>query len=311
MHSGQVDMHSVNILLELHMGQGQFAEAVKIVENLNVTLTSLPLDLAVNYGICCAYLGDDATAESCFARLRSVAPEEFPDLFFHVGETLLGTGRFHAAQEFLEPLSRVTDNDVTVWRALGHCQRALGNPTAVETFRRAVAMQPSDVESVVALSTLLRSLHRPAEALEAVDSYVATLPLLPSGDPPPIDLRVAVEKGLLHGDLGDEENFLHMCFPIVRDSALFPGRQNRRKRKKKTKTIEIVQDEGVNILHFQTPTTTEIVSDSPPELQTSLYEILGEDELYNLIVRVRFSLFLTQSVAMSCLSWEDTTTQRK
>ena len=192
-------LHLCNILAELYMSKGKFAETISMIEDLEKRGAcggegGTPLDLAVKCGICKVYVGAPGKGpEDQFARLRAEDVLHFADLYFDVAEALLALDSHDRALEFYEPLLKDNAyNQPAIWLKIGRCHLSLcaaSNPnafqgrsgrnsgTALRYYTKVLKAVPNNSEAAVAIASLHVADGKPETALRLLDRVYAQLDL--------------------------------------------------------------------------------------------------------------------------------------
>jgi len=108
------------------------------------------------------------------------APERqqtHPTLLATAGALHCAEGKYAAAIEVLEPLTRSGRVDEMPWVNLATAQRELGGePAALASLREACDINPDNARAQADLAGLLLSMGRAAEALDVADAFLARHP---------------------------------------------------------------------------------------------------------------------------------------
>jgi tetratricopeptide (TPR) repeat protein len=117
---------------------------------------------------------------SCFleSALRFVPQRE--DLRKRLVQLDIELGRYGDAREHLKVLLASTPTDDILWEQLGICQAGGGDDrAAVESFQKAIDLDPTHCETYASLAAVLRRLDRPQEADSWMEKLVAKNPESP------------------------------------------------------------------------------------------------------------------------------------
>ena len=183
-------LHLCNILAELYMSKGKFAETIAVIEELEnrgvCGDADTPLDLAVKCGICKVYIGKPEGAEEQFSRLRAEDVSDYSDLYFDVAEALLAIDSHQRALDFYEPLLKHQEyNQPAIWLKVGRCHLCLcsgdqastsaqgrtgrDSGSALRYFTKVLKAVPNNSEAAVAIASLHVANDKPETALRLLD----------------------------------------------------------------------------------------------------------------------------------------------
>ncbi|GFR52663.1 hypothetical protein Agub_g15257, partial [Astrephomene gubernaculifera] len=186
-HPARVDLTHINILAELYMERGGYAEARALIERAGPVLCpdqALPLDLAVKAGLCLAHTGRWEEAEEVLGELLREPVEQFGDLYGSVGAALAGLGQHDKALQYLTPLLGHPDySEPGLWSQLLGSHVAGGRAgEGVALYRGQLeAMDPADARypgAVLRLAEHCMELGGPTghstalEMVELLDVYL-------------------------------------------------------------------------------------------------------------------------------------------
>ncbi|HEV3445445.1 MAG TPA: tetratricopeptide repeat protein [Gemmataceae bacterium] len=103
---------------------------------------------------------------------------ERDDVRRRAAQLAIDVGRCDDGIRHLEYLLKTANDKATLLQKLGWCQQATGqNRASADSFRRAIALAPGQVDSYVFLAQLLwQRLQQPAEAAKVMDSLVTANP---------------------------------------------------------------------------------------------------------------------------------------
>ena len=201
-------LHLCNILAELYMSKGKFADTIKVIEELEQRgvcgTSATPLDLAVKCGICKVYIGKPEGASEQFSRLRAEDVSAYADLYFDVAEALLALDSHERALEFYEPLLKQQEyNQPAIWLKIGRCHLCLcsgeqasssaqgrsgrASGAALRYYTKVLKAVPNNSEAAVAIASLHVADGKPETALRLLDQVFAQLDMA-SVDYPPASL---------------------------------------------------------------------------------------------------------------------------
>eukprot|EP00850_Spirogloea_muscicola_P009520 SM000053S17477 [mRNA] locus=s53:596285:603110:+ [translate_table: standard] len=141
-HPQEVDLTAVNIMAELHMDNGDFENAIRLVERARESLCHdklLPIDLNIKAGICYAYLGDLLRAETFFGALALDKMSEFGDLVADVADCYMAIKEPKRALHYLLLLLEAADQSSKppLWLKVASCYLATGDAdAAIQTYKQ-------------------------------------------------------------------------------------------------------------------------------------------------------------------------------
>ncbi|ETW01201.1 hypothetical protein, variant [Aphanomyces invadans] len=101
--ASQFEMHAVNMVSDLYITLKRYQPAVEAIEAMHhrnhpgapLDEESLPLDIAVKYGICQLHMGHLATAQPMFDALFHHEVDVYGDLYIDVAEAYVAAGESH------------------------------------------------------------------------------------------------------------------------------------------------------------------------------------------------------------------------
>lgn len=198
-------LHLCNILAELFMSKGKFAETISVIEDLQKRgvcgTAATPLDLAVKCGICKVYIGKPEGAEEQFLRLHAEDVSTYPDLYFDVAEALLAIDSHQRALDFYEPLLKLNEyNQPAIWLKVGRCHLCLcsgdqastsgqgrsgkDSGSALRYYTKVLQTAPNNSEAAVAIASLHVANNKPDTALRLLDQVFDQIDMVSVEAPP-------------------------------------------------------------------------------------------------------------------------------
>ncbi len=109
-----------------------------------------------------------------------------------------------------------------IWIKQARCHQALKHlPEATECYAKVLKEVPDNVEAGLALAELYKEQNDPANAIAVLEHQLSLVGTdYKTGA---VDLRLLVQKAFLHFSLGQYNEFLETCLPIVQDADLRPA----------------------------------------------------------------------------------------
>jgi tetratricopeptide (TPR) repeat protein len=206
-------LHLVNVLAELWMSTGNFADTIVAIEGVEARQVRqvhsdggevLPIDLAVKCGICKAYVGQMQEAQRHFTRLGMAPVKDYADLYLDAAEALLALNCHGRALAFYERLLSLDEyNQPAIWLKVGRCH--LLTP---QSATAAAGQQALTAEAAAALAE-----GRPAgggirNVTAALDYYERVLQVVPN------NCEAALATARLHKERGGVAQALEMLDSI-------------------------------------------------------------------------------------------------
>jgi general transcription factor 3C polypeptide 3 (transcription factor C subunit 4) len=247
-HPATADGTTVNVLAELLLDLGRYADVLALLERAAplfagdpsaggadpgdaAPAVALPLDLSVKGAICHAYLGDAARAEAALGALASAGVAEFSDLFLAAANAFWAVGDARRALRFLLPLRQLPEYDAPpLWARVATCYAELDDAEGAAAFYQDVLQaHPGQPDAASARAELLLALGRTQDALAQLaplEALVAAPGARGGGGeaerPAEADDDAATMRRLraarLRGAAGDAAAFLAVALPLVRQS---------------------------------------------------------------------------------------------
>eukprot|EP01117_Protostelium_nocturnum_P020085 TRINITY_DN8887_c0_g1_i1.p1 TRINITY_DN8887_c0_g1~~TRINITY_DN8887_c0_g1_i1.p1 ORF type:complete len:914 (+),score=326.92 TRINITY_DN8887_c0_g1_i1:57-2798(+) len=241
------DANLLNILVELHMGIGEFEAGVEAVEQLSAKLggmSQVPLDILVNFAICQAYSGKIEKAEEYFEKLFEQSITNFGDLFFSVAETYMALSLFEKAIPILNRLVEEHPdeyNRAAVWNKLACCFDELNKlEESIYWFGKVFQVSPDTTEAALSLASNYRKNKELDKALTVLEHHIDSVQSFggTNGEITPVDPRILVEKGFIHYDKNQFQQFLETVLPTIDESlqqlaSISPKRDHKKARKRR------------------------------------------------------------------------------
>src|SRR5262249_35938556 len=140
--------------------------------------SSVPFNLGQALGDAVALhrRGQLREAERIYARVLKAAPDNF-DALNLLGAIKIHQGQFGEAQRLLAAAVKANPQIADGWNHLGQAQHALKRPAdALQSFDRASALAPEDVDILYQRANALISLDRHREALAELQTVLARKP---------------------------------------------------------------------------------------------------------------------------------------
>lgn len=238
-HPEKVSPTLVNILAELKMERGKFAETVALIESVRGQMQSLsqetaennrqnpldmPLDLTVRLGMALLYLGRGGEAKAHMDKLRMQDVKGYEDLYMDAAETCWAVGQVAEAEILYTALraSAVYDQPA-LWTKIAACIHAgiiqsasntenaakLAADGVVEFYTSVLTQHPESLNAKTALAEGLINAGRKEEVM-------ATLP--PPSELGSLDRKDALHVLAIHRRTAGDADFLDLALPLVRES---------------------------------------------------------------------------------------------
>jgi len=242
------NLNLVNMLVELHMGLGDFSAGYTFVDGLINRLgqTKIPLDILVNYAICLSYSGNIPQADPIFEALLQQPVQQYNDLFFSVAETFMALNVPERAVPILELLlnnySSEYDRPV-VWMKMAQCYKSMNHlQSAITYLERVMSKEPTNLDATLMLGNIYKENDQPEKGIMAYDAHIRGIDstkafntdIQDPDTPSEVDPRVWVEKGFLHYSLNEMIPFLESVLPTI-DQSLQMAQNHYTSRKKHSK----------------------------------------------------------------------------
>jgi Tfp pilus assembly protein PilF len=159
---------------------GRYREAVAFLGPY-ARNTSADIDVLTALGMAQARLGQRDEALATFARARELDPSNAMVLvnagtvYLMAGDRVRARQAFEAALDIDQEVARAHNSLGVIAAEEGHVDEA------VERWKRAVALDPQDYQTLFNLGTTLRKLHREAEARPYLEAYLKAAPVALEG----------------------------------------------------------------------------------------------------------------------------------
>ena len=182
-HLEHVDATVVNILIELKMESHKYAEVLAIVDKAHANIVEraeagkIPLDISVKLGQCLLYEGRTDEGLKQIFELLGHDVNEFDDLFFDGGNTMMEVGLPSKAEVLFRELLTVEEYDnIDIWQRIETCiQQSKGNQGVIEFYESLHDKHPSDVFVAVSLADALSNVQDDEECARRASSLISNL----------------------------------------------------------------------------------------------------------------------------------------
>jgi tetratricopeptide (TPR) repeat protein len=180
LHAFQLHRQAVFMLERARQAKDEkrFQETVRDYQTY-LRMAPQDADAHAELGLLLADLRQARPASRSLETALRLAPDR-EDLRKRLAQLDLLLGRFGDAREHLQRLLKSSSTDDALWEQLGICQAGGGDDrAAVESFQKAIQLDPGRCGRYVIVAALLRRLDRPQEADEWMEKLVAKNPESP------------------------------------------------------------------------------------------------------------------------------------
>eukprot|EP01120_Amphizonella_sp_Union-15-10_P012769 TRINITY_DN5763_c0_g1_i6.p1 TRINITY_DN5763_c0_g1~~TRINITY_DN5763_c0_g1_i6.p1 ORF type:complete len:795 (-),score=154.08 TRINITY_DN5763_c0_g1_i6:183-2567(-) len=278
----EFDLNLANMCSELYLEKGDYQKCLELIDRARsfVEIAHLPIELTTNCGICQAYLGQLDMAKANFSKVLEQSVETYGDLYYNAAETCVAVSEYALALDFYDKLAMNKTYDTpALWLKQAQCHRLLGNKEeSIRLYRRVLGIVPNNVEACLYLSEIFTEMGKMSDAVSALKGYSHTEPRSgmegTSGTnfTSDKDYRVSVHQGFLHYSLGEYEEFLAVCLPVVKDRTIISI--PRTKRRKPNEEPDLVPPNPV-------PKRGRYYNEA--EFENDIVHTLGQEKYFRLI----------------------------
>ncbi|CAO2824772.1 unnamed protein product [Amaranthus hypochondriacus] len=252
--SSEADLSVVDMLVLSLMESNSYTKALQHVEHAKKVCGSVnefPLCLRVREGICHAHLGNIDRAELCFSLLQKESVEHHMNLIMAVANSFVSLNQHQSALKYYLMLEGCASRNELLSLKIAQCYLALKKTTsAIEFFYKALQAHEDDIDTRLALASLLLEENREDEALELLSppSNPVSSKDMHEDRVEPWWLNVTVKLKLSHiyKIKGMLEAFVDVIYPIIYESLKVLSMHHRVKQKKRLSTSEL--SERVKVL---------------------------------------------------------------
>ncbi|KAK9844168.1 hypothetical protein WJX81_006772 [Elliptochloris bilobata] len=212
------DLTHINMLAELYMEAGRFADAADLIQRAEARLCAgpgvLPVDLTVKLGQCTAMGGDVQAAIMLLRPLLAEHESQFADLFVEVGDFLLLRGEAAEALRFFEHAKVDPAYDTpALWDKMAQCQTQLGRrEDALGLYQTVVDDSSAPAERRLEAALALAELH---DAAGRQDAALQALADAPEAGLTEVPLALMLRRAELWLRLGRPDMYLEVVQPVA------------------------------------------------------------------------------------------------
>ncbi|XP_048500140.1 uncharacterized protein LOC104894179 isoform X2 [Beta vulgaris subsp. vulgaris] len=253
-HPSEADLTVVDMLALSFMESNLYTKALQYIEHAKKVcgfVKELPLCLRVREGISHAHLGNMEKAEICFSPLQRENAEHQMDLIIAVANCYVDLHQHESALKYYLMLDGFASKNEIVSLKIAQCYSALEEASsAIQFFYKALQAREDDIDTRLALASLLLEETREDEAVELLsppsnpglskDMHSEIL------EPWWLNVKVKLKLSHIYRTKGMLESFVEVIYPIIHESLKIDSIHQKAKQKRRLSMSEL--SERVKVL---------------------------------------------------------------